>query len=77
MEALAISDIHLERRGPREGSVLSESFDLLICAGDICQNEPEKSAQSAVDLARGKRAIGCPGNRDFFARTISDEAHAQ
>jgi hypothetical protein len=44
MEARAISDIHLERRGPREGSVLSESF---------------------------------PGNRDFFARTISDEADAQ
>jgi hypothetical protein len=73
MDALAISDTHLERRGL---TALNESFDVLICAGDIWEGQPEKAVQSVVDLARGKPAIIVPGNHDFYTeardrRTIS------
>ncbi len=84
MQALAISDIHLERRGLQDIPPLNESFDVLISAGDICEGQPEKAVQSVVELARGKPAIMVAGNRDFFQRTISDvirlmreEAHRQ
>jgi len=77
MEALAISDLHLERRGLQEVPPLNGSFDLLICAGDIWEGHPEKAVQSVVDLARGKPAILVPGNHDYYAagsdqRTISE-----
>jgi predicted phosphodiesterase len=77
MEALPISDIRLERRGLREVPLLNESFDVLICAGDICEGQPEKAVQSVVELARGKPAIIVQGNHDFYSEgpdrhTISD-----
>jgi len=77
MDALPISDIHLERRPLTDIPVLNESFDVLICAGDIWEGEPEKAVQSAVDLARGKPAIIVPGNHDLYSasperRTISE-----
>jgi predicted phosphodiesterase len=72
MEALAISDIHLERRGLLDIPPLNESFDVLICAGDTWEGQPEKAVQSVVDLARGKPAIIVPGNHDFYAGLISD-----
>lgn len=76
MDALPISDIHLERRSLNDVPPLNESFDVLICAGDIWEGQPQKAVQSVVDLARGKPAIIVPGNHDFYAgpdqRTISD-----
>jgi len=84
MEALPISDIHLERRGLRDVPPLNESFDVLICAGDIWEGQPEKAVQSVAELARGKPAIIVAGNHDFYQRTLSDairlmreEAHRQ
>ena len=72
MKALPISEIHLGRRGLREVPVLNESFDVLICAGDIWEGQPEKAVQSVVDLARGKPAIVVPGNYDFYGHITSD-----
>lgn len=77
MEALPISDLHLERRGLQEVPPLNESFDVLVCAGDIWEGQPEKAVQSVVDLARGKPAIIVPGNHDFYSagperRTVSE-----
>ncbi|WP_050421082.1 metallophosphoesterase family protein [Bradyrhizobium tropiciagri] len=77
MDVLAISDIHLERRGLRELPPLNESFDLLICAGDVWEGQPEKAVRSIVELARGKPAIIVPGNHDVYSvatdrRTVSD-----
>lgn len=56
---------------------LNESFDVLICAGDIWEGEPEKAVQSVVRLARGRPAIIVPGNHDLYAaganrRTMAD-----
>ncbi|WP_407112432.1 metallophosphoesterase [Bradyrhizobium sp. LMG 9283] len=77
MKVLAVSDIHLERRGLDQVAPLNESFDLLICAGDIWEGQPENAVQSVVDLARGKPAIMVPGNHDLYVAgrdrsTISD-----
>ncbi len=77
MEVLAISDIHLERRELREIPGLNESFDVLICAGDIWEGEPQKGIQSVAVLARGKPAIVVPGNHDLYKgitnqRTIAE-----
>jgi predicted MPP superfamily phosphohydrolase len=69
MDALAISDTHLERRGLTDIPALNESFDVLICAGDIWEGQPVKAVQSVVDLARGKPAIIVPGNHDFYTET--------
>ncbi|TFV29401.1 metallophosphoesterase [Bradyrhizobium frederickii] len=71
MEVLAISDIHLERRELREIPDLNPSFDMLICAGDIWEGEPEKAVQSIALIARERRAIIVPGNHDFY-RGISE-----
>jgi Icc-related predicted phosphoesterase len=72
MEALAISDIHLERRGLTDVPVLNESFDVLISAGDTWEGQPEKAVRSVVDLARGKPAILVPGNHDYYGHIMSD-----
>jgi Icc-related predicted phosphoesterase len=72
------SDFHLERRRLKEIPSLDESFDVLLCAGDLWEGQPEMAIQSVVSLARGKPAIVVPGNRDLYTngpedgRTISE-----
>ncbi|MBH5397219.1 metallophosphoesterase family protein [Bradyrhizobium sp. CNPSo 4010] len=79
MRILPISDIHLERRKLEELPQLDPStFDVLVCAGDIWESQPEKAVQSVVHIAQGKPAIIVPGNHDVYTldhtdkRTISD-----
>jgi predicted phosphodiesterase len=72
------SDFHLERRRLKEIPSLDQSFDVLVCAGDVHEGQPEMAIQSVVSLARGKPAIVVPGNRDLYTngpedvRTISE-----
>jgi predicted phosphodiesterase len=80
MRALPISDLHLERWGLRNAQMRlrsSTSFDVLVCAGDIWEGQPEKAVQAVVKLADGKPAVVVPGDQDFCTegedqRTISD-----
>jgi Icc-related predicted phosphoesterase len=78
MRILPISDLHLERRELKEIATLDQSFDVLVCAGDTWEGQPEKAVQSVVALAQGRPSIMVPGNRDLYAkgpedrRTISD-----
>lgn len=77
MKALPISDIHLERRRLADIPPFDESFEVLVCAGDVWEGEPEKIVRSVADLARGRPAIIVPGNHDFYGsepnrRTISE-----
>ncbi|WP_167561227.1 metallophosphoesterase [Bradyrhizobium sp. AS23.2] len=77
MRVLGISDLHFERRGWNEIPVLGESFDVLVCAGDIWEGEPEKAVQRVTQIARGKPTIIVPGNHDFYTsntggHTIAD-----
>ena len=72
------SDFHLERRRLREIPTLDQSFDVMVCAGDLWEGQPEMAIQSVVTLARGKPAIIVPGNHDLYTngpedrRTISE-----
>jgi predicted phosphodiesterase len=69
---LSISDIHLERRRLKEIPAFDQSFDVLVCAGDIWEGQPEMAIQSVVALARGKPAIIAPGNRDLYTDGAED-----
>jgi predicted phosphodiesterase len=75
---LPISDLHLERRKLQEIPTFDQSFDVLVCAGDIWEGQSEKAVQSVVALAGGRRAIIVPGSHDPYRsgsedrRTISD-----
>jgi len=57
MKALAVSVIHLERRGLHDVPSLNESFNVLVRAGDMWEGQPERPVQRVVDFARGKPAI--------------------
>jgi predicted phosphodiesterase len=69
---LSISDIHLERRRLKEIPAFDQCFDVLVCAGDIWEGQPEMAIQSVVALARGKPAIIPPGNRDLYTDGAED-----
>jgi len=74
MRILPISDIHLERRKLEELPQLDPStFDVLVCAGDIWESEPEKAVQSVVRIAQGKPAIIVPGNHDVYTSDYADK----
>jgi hypothetical protein len=69
--------MHLERRRLHEIPVLTDSFNVLVCADDTWEGEPEKAVQCLVQLAGGKPAILVSGNHDLYSlnqsgRTISD-----
>jgi predicted phosphodiesterase len=79
MRLLPVGDLHLERRSLDDIPPLDdESFDVLVCAGDLWEGQPEKAIQGLVALARGKPSIMVRGNHDVYTlgpedrRTISD-----
>jgi predicted phosphodiesterase len=79
MRLLPVGDFHLERRSLDDIPPLDDqSFDVLVCAGDVSEGEPEKAIQSLVAFARGKPSIMVRGNHDVYTlgpedrRTISD-----
>jgi Calcineurin-like phosphoesterase len=78
MRIMPISCFRLERRKLKEIPTFDQSFDVLVCAGDLWEGQPEKAVQSVVALARGKPSIIVPGNHDLYThgpddlRTISE-----
>lgn len=67
MRILPISDLHLERRSLPLPE-LSADFDILVCAGDMHEAEPEKSVRALVELAQGKPIVAVLGNHDHYRR---------
>lgn len=72
MRIVPISDLHLERHKLEEIPALVESFDVLICAGDLWEGQPEQAVQSVVALAQGRPAIIVPGNHDLYSAGPED-----
>jgi predicted phosphodiesterase len=72
MRIIPISDLHVERRKLKEIPTFDQSFDVLVCAGDLWEGQPEKAIQSVVALARGKPSIIVPGNHDLYAEGPED-----
>lgn len=60
MKLLPVSDLHLERRKLEDIAPLDDAFDVLVCAGDIWEGEPEKSVQAIVELARASSQSSFP-----------------
>jgi predicted phosphodiesterase len=75
---LPISDIHMEGRKLKDIPALDQSFDVLACAGDLYEGQPEMAIRGIVALARAKPAIIVAGNHDLYTngpedrRTIPD-----
>lgn len=72
MRLFVISDLHLEKRPLAEIGGPKEGFDLLVCAGDIWEGEPERAVEALVALAGDRPAIIVPGNHDRYRRGPAD-----
>ncbi len=69
MRLFPLSDLHLERRrldliAPPEGA-----FDVLACAGDLHEGQPERGLAALVQLAGPKPIVLVPGNHERYAPT--------
>jgi predicted MPP superfamily phosphohydrolase len=73
MRIAPISDLHLEKRGSSALPRLDpERFDLLVCAGDIWEGEPEQGLAAVRALAAGRPAVIVPGNHERYRRGPDD-----
>ena len=49
-------------------------FDVLVCAGDLCEvGEPERAIQSVVEYAGGKSVVAVAGNHDLYTSNPEDK----
>jgi predicted phosphodiesterase len=72
MRLMPISDLHLEQRSLTDIPALDEPFDVLVCAGDIWEGQPERAVQSIVELANGRPSIIIPGSHDLYTEGPED-----
>lgn len=76
MRLLILSDLHLEKR-PLAGIVVpADGFDALVCAGDVCDGEPERGVAALTILAQGRPVILVPGNHERYRRGEGDPRNA-
>lgn len=71
MRLLAISDLHLERRRLSDLPPLAD-FDVLVCAGDLWEGEPEAGLCALASLAGDRPVVVVPGNHEFYRRDADD-----
>jgi len=65
-----ISDLHLERRRPDLiPAPVPDSFDVLVCAGDLWEGRPEEGLAAVLALASGRPVVLVPGNHERYAPT--------
>ena len=70
MRIFPISDLHLERRPlERIAAPSREDFDLLACAGDVHEGQPERGLAALIHLAAGRPIVLVPGNHEHYAPT--------
>ena len=49
-------------------------FDVLVCAGDICEvGEPQRAIRSVVEYACGKSVVAVAGNHDLYTSNPEDK----
>jgi Icc-related predicted phosphoesterase len=76
MRLFAISDLHLEKRPLDAIPRPTAPFDLLVCAGDVWEGEPERGLDALVALADGRPVLVVPGNHDRYRRGPDDPRRA-
>lgn len=64
-----LSDLHLERRRPEMIPPPSSPFDVLVCAGDLHEGQPEAGLATVRALAGGRPVVLVPGNHEHYAPT--------
>ena len=47
-------------------------FDVLVCAGDVWEGEPEAGLQALTALAQGRPVVLAPGNHEHYRRGPED-----
>ena len=72
MRLFPISDLHLERRALADIPALTPDFDVLVCAGDVWEGEPERGLRALVSLADGRPLVVVPGNHEHYRRDAHD-----
>lgn len=65
MRLAVLSDLHLEKR-PLATVGLPRDFDVLVCAGDVWEGEPERGVAALAALADGRPVILVPGNHERY-----------
>jgi predicted phosphodiesterase len=64
-----LSDLHLERRRPEMIPPPAAPFDVLVCAGDLHEGQPEAGLATVLALAGGRPVVLVPGNHEHYAPT--------
>ncbi|MCY1643112.1 metallophosphoesterase [Methylorubrum sp. SL192] len=64
-----LSDLHLERRRPEMIPPPAAAFDVLVCAGDLHEGQPEAGLATVLALAGERPVVLVPGNHEHYAPT--------
>ncbi|KMO15388.1 metallophosphoesterase [Methylobacterium indicum] len=67
MRLFPLSDLHLERRPLAAVPVPAEPFDVMVCAGDVWEGEPERGLAALLHLAGERPIVLVPGNHERYA----------
>ncbi|WP_018261096.1 metallophosphoesterase [Methylobacterium sp. WSM2598] len=67
LRLFVLSDLHLERRDPAAIPPPAEPFDVLVCAGDVWEGQPERGLAVLLGLAGERPAVLVPGNHEHYA----------
>jgi 3',5'-cyclic AMP phosphodiesterase CpdA len=76
MRLFILSDLHLENRPLAAVKVPAAGFDVLVCAGDLWEGEPERGVGAVAGLAAGRPAILVPGNHEHYRGGPADRRTA-
>ena len=67
MRIFPLSDLHLERRPLAAVPAPARDFDLLVCAGDVWEGQPERGLAALLQLAGERPVVWVPGNHERYA----------
>ncbi|AWN49411.1 metallophosphoesterase [Methylobacterium terrae] len=67
MRLFPLSDLHLERRPLGAVPVPTHPLDVMVCAGDVWEGEPERGLAALLQLAGERPVVLVPGNHERYA----------
>ncbi|MGE7414816.1 metallophosphoesterase [Methylobacterium tarhaniae] len=67
MRLFPLSDLHLERRPLAAVPAPAQPFDVMVCAGDVWEGEPEQGLAALLQLAGERPVVLVPGNHERYA----------
>lgn len=67
MRLFPLSDLHLERRPLAAVPAPTQPFDVMVCAGDVWEGEPERGLAALLHLTGERPIVLVPGNHERYA----------